>query len=118
MEWTQTTVEIWVFASLCTALTLCGVAGFCMRARIEQGIRGEYRVLFGACRRSMAQPNEYDASPRVPLEQQKTTEFRRPAPRIKVPVAPAMTTVHDLSSLARNAERELGRVLTTGADGA
>lgn len=108
MEWTQTALGFGVITGLLGSSALWGIAGFHLRARIERGIRREYRELFGACRRSMAQANEYAAEVE-PLEARKTTTYRR---RLSVPPPPpprvhrALTMEHDLTQLARTLRPE------------
>lgn len=112
MEWTSATMELGVIAAVFLATTLCCVGGFRMRARIERGIRSEYRELFGVCRRSMMQGNEYAPSAAELLETQETTVFRPRFPsraKARSLADNARTRVHDMTRLARAAEKEFGR---------
>lgn len=47
-------------ASALTVLSFC--VGWCLRARVEQQIRNDYRALFGASRRSMQHGSEYPST--------------------------------------------------------
>ena len=121
MQWTQAALDFGVITMGASAL--CGLAGFTIRARIERRIRCEYRELFGACRRSMMQGNEYAARRAQSLETRKTTEFRppnvrRPGPEKSTSVHRQGTVERDLSALARGAEPDFVRVLTTEVEDA